>query len=290
MASHAQAYRENPDSARGNLSPFRLRQLVRYSGIPVPQRHLIEAALEISQNAGVVIWSSVESLSDETKMSPRTIYHRRWRMRKLQLWKQIREPYTWDDCPKCGEAREVNTCGKCAYRCDHAGHPQKPCPQFRRTPTFLLNVEKIASWPRPKGVRAGSYKENRDAARKQRQSARSSGHRSTSHASPAAEQPEVRGHQPVRDSGISRAKHREMQFRQNLGIRMAQLMKGVNSVRPPEGGMGHRVGPGDEGYVASLSREEAECAAAREFGITPDEVADHLKLMHWRFAEEERKE
>lgn len=193
MASHAQAYRETPASASEKLSPFQLRQLVEYSGVPQPLRHLILAAFKISQDAGLVIWSSVGSLSDETKMSPRTIYHRRRRLLKLNLWKPIRDPYTWDDCPKCGEKREINTCAKCGYRCDHAGHKKKlpngewsvRCPQFRRPPTFLLNVERIDAWPRPKGVRGGSYREHK----KSRDTNRiESGHRSTAHASPSNEE------------------------------------------------------------------------------------------------------
>lgn len=282
--STAQAYRETPGSASENLSPFRLKHLVRYSGIPLPQRHLILAALEVSQDAGVVIWSSVRSLSVETKMSERTIYHRRRRMLKLGLWERIRDPYTWDDCPKCGAGRDARKCA-----CGYEGTER----EFRRPPTFRLRVERIASWPRPKGVRAGSYKDYKASPEYPGRKSAEGDHRSTyrSSASNEGAKQEVCAPQPIREtSGISRAKHREMQFRQELGIRMAQLMRGVNRNRPPEGGMGHRLGPGDEGYVAPLTREEAECAVAREFGSTPDEVADHLKLMHWKFAEKEQLE
>ena len=251
MATQAQAYRETPGSARGNLSPHELKRTVRYSGIPLPQRHLILAALEISQDAGVVIWSSVKSLSVETKMAERTIYHRRRRMLKLNLWERIRQPYTWDDCPQCGGSRESRKCASCGYE----GNTR----EFRRPPTFRLNVEKIAGWPRPQGVRAGSYRQYKNSPdypvgqkRAASEHPASPSNEAAKQEAPTAKPALVAPSRSPEKHGISRAQHREMQFRQRLGIRMAQLMRGVNRSRPPEGGIGTPLALGMRMKATSL--------------------------------------
>lgn len=256
-----------------------------------------------------MIFASNKSLGIEMRRAERTVqYHRHRILHTLRIGNVVRKRDTWDACPKCGSAREVNQCPKCGYRCEHAGHKKKlpsgawsvTCPQFRRITTLELDSDRIASFRLRSRQRSAEpfsnfkqYQASPEYPGKKHDS-KHSGHRSTSHASPSNEaaKQEAEPAKPalVGASGITRAKHREMQFRQRVGIRMAQLMRGVNRTMPPEGGMGNRLGPGDEGYVAPLTREEAECAVAREFGATPDEVADNLKLMRWRFAEEERKE
>jgi hypothetical protein len=256
----APAYLETAGSASENLSPFRLKHLVRYSGIPLPQRHLILAALEISQNAGVVVWSSVRSLSVETKMSERTIYHRRRRMLKLKLWEPIRAPYTWDDCPKCGGKRESRKCA-----CGYEGSER----EFRRPPTFRLNVQQIASWPRPKGVRAGSYKEYRNSADYPAgKKPAESGHRSTSHASPsnagvkrevpAAKPALVAPSRSLEKHGISRAEDR---------LHKRRLIV--------SGAVKHYVSKG-------MTQEDAILEAVRATGHTREEVEEDLRVIGFK--------
>jgi hypothetical protein len=293
MASQAKAYREMPGSARENLSPFQLKQLVRYSGIPLPQRHLILAALEVSNDAGVVIWSSVKSLSVETKMSERTIYHRRRRMLKLKLWEPIRKPYTWDDCPKCGAERESKRCG-----CGYQGSER----EFRRPPTFRLNVDKIAAWPRPKGVRAGSYRQYKASPDYPgKKHADNSGHRSTSHFSPSNERAKQEAVSakpalvessaaPVEQQAHVVPSHRstERPLRRltpregpKLIAEMRRLMQGVtreNGLREltPRGMF--ELEPADPRYRAPMSQQEALASACMNLGIPYESAREHLKL------------
>jgi len=291
MASHAQAYRETPTSARGNLSPFQLRQLVRYSGLPEGAKLFLLSGLNISGGAGKLIYASNKSLGIEMRKAERTVQHHRRRiLHELKVGAVIRQRDTWDPCPKCGAVRLQNQCESCG----RIGDARK---EFRRIATLEIDAGKIAAFrPRSRERQREpwtSYKQYQASPQYPGKKRSESGHCSTSHASPASDEQKrpTPAPQPIREaSGISRGKHREMQLRQRLGIRMAQLMRGVNEIRPPEGGMGHRLGPGDEGFVAPMAREEAECAVAREFGISPDEAADHLKLMRWKFAEEQKKE
>lgn len=290
MASHAQAYRETPGSARENISPFRLKHLVRYSGIPLPQRHLILAALEVSQDAGVVIWSSVKSLSVETKMSERTIYHRRRRMLKLDLWERIRDAYTWDDCPKCGARREAKKCA-----CGYEGSER----EFRRPPTFRLKVEKIAAWPHPKGVRAGSYKEYKTSSEYPAGKKRAeSGHRSTIHSSPSNEgvTQEVATAKPAlvapstegpQQQAFTVPSHRstERPLRRltpregpKLVNEMRRLMQGVTHIRQLDG-YSFDLHRDDPRYRPPMSQENALIGACMNLGIPEQAAREFLKLL-----------
>lgn len=123
-----------------------------YSGVPLPQRHLILAAFRIFKKPGTDIHCSVRSLAIETGMSERTIYRRRTRMLKhLHLWKLVRESNTWDDCPKCGTKRNSKKCS----HCHHEGDFRR---ELRRPPTFRLDVERIAAMPRPKDIRSDKWR------------------------------------------------------------------------------------------------------------------------------------
>ncbi len=76
-------------------------------------------------------------------------------------------------------------------------------------------------------------------------------------------------------------------LRQNLGIRMAQLRKGCQGSIPGSQGLVF-VSPGDPRYQAAMTHEEAERAVAKEFGLTLEEVQQHLREMGWKYSIEKR--
>ena len=248
-----------------------------------------------------MIFASNKSLGIEMRKSKRTVqYHRRRILHVLKIARLSRAPDTWDACPKCGESREVNTCGKCGYSCDHAGHKNKPCPQFRRTNTVELDEQRIASFrPRSLERRAEpwrNYREYSEATRKPQ-------HRSTSHASPSNEggKQEVLVAKPALVAPAAESHRSPQRTLRRLTPRegpklvneMRRLMLGVTKVSGEglplrSNQSGWDMSPSDPRYRAPMPQDEALASACMNLGIPYDSAREHLKLC--RFSENEKPE
>lgn len=153
---------------------------------------------------------------------------------------------------------------------------------IRRTATYNLG-ERASDFFSPRETPEQWERSNRRKAPPRKKS-----HRSTERSTmpkPESAAP-VASVQAAHAEEISRSKHRALELYQKLGKRMQMLMSGYTYHCPPEGGIGHRLRPGDENYIEPLSREESLCAVAAEFGLSPDEVAERLKF--WKYTVEKK--
>lgn len=97
----------------------------------------------------------------------------RWRVRravKLGYWKQLRDPNSWSNCPKCEARRATGTCDKCGYK----GRAKTPdgkanFEEFCRPYIFEIDIEKFRTAPRCRELRhfdARTYREYKEAAKR----------------------------------------------------------------------------------------------------------------------------
>jgi ribosomal protein S27AE len=163
----------DPSSAKTRLFSYQqLLDLVRYSGAPHAVKAGTTAAIlargpwpNQDGSATPIIKVSLKGVMIEGGCCRSTAQRRVKRALKLGYWTRLREgrQNVWENCPKCGTAREMAKCGKCGYRGNRRNKGEF-CPTF----THEINVEKFLSAPRCREIHSvnwRTYAEYKAAAR-----------------------------------------------------------------------------------------------------------------------------
>jgi hypothetical protein len=253
MASTARAYNNSPPSPSGktdSLSPFRLAEIVRYSGVPRHLRATILAALAASDGAGIILWPAIKGIMIEAGVSRRTVQRNRRRLVQEGYWLLERSANTWD-----------------------AGHTN-----FRRPATYKLNVTKLASIRRPKEIHSSdwrTYREYKTVTRQRPQ--HDSAHEAKKPAAPVVPMspplppaPAAPLRVPANPAAhdVHRSTERKLpsltsRQRAELVRRIPIFMKGRTQFTEAHGGYGYALKPEDPRYLAPMDKRSAILAACR---------------------------
>jgi len=91
-----------------------------------------------------------------------------------------------------------------------------------------------------------------------------------------------------RSNGGSRAEDRLRKLRQEIAATMTEFMVGHAHHIERVGGYGYDLKPSDPRYRPKMSQDEAILATAKECGISPDEVREHLKIVQFKPEDEDK--
>ena len=255
MASTARAY---PNTARGN-SAFSLPDLVAASNWPPTYRDVLLTLLSRNQ-FGTELWLSTKNIAIEVGVSYSTV---------KRMLDRLEKGHTFG-----GGNRKLVRCDGVLELTLEAN--SRPHGELRRSRTYRLRSNGL----KPRPTRKQLDESSRGAVcplppQPERP-------RPPASATPAAAAP------APQHRGTARPKpaitQREMA---KIAVEIAQCMKGRTHTRPPEGGLGSQLSPGDPGYRAPMTYHEAIRAVAAAWKRTPDVILEAVKGWGYQFPEDD---
>jgi hypothetical protein len=294
---------EAPSSAKTRQFTLdELKQIVHYSGAPLPTRALTIAALEArgpwpNQDgpATPILCISLKGMMLEGGVCKRTVQRRIKRACGLGFWRRTREANSWMPCPKCGAHRDEAKCAKCNYR-----GSSKNRGEFTRPYTYEFDVEKFMSTPRCREIHSeqfrsyADYKESakrgehpnlREMPRKSPQPAPPDPPPATTVPTPAKQPAAEHAHRnTVRQEPKPQPKLTKRECAKFVAD-MAVLMKGYTHHTEAVGGYGFDLKPSDPRYRPKLTFQQALTEVAKGWKRERDAVIDALKFWGYQLQE-----
>jgi hypothetical protein len=193
----------------------------------------------------------------------------RWRARRavrLGYWKQLRDPNSWSNCPKCQAKRHSGTCEKCGYQ-GRAKTPEGKAnfDEFCRPYMYEIDIDKFRSAPRCKEIRhfdARTYAEYKEAAKRGEHSNVTEMPRKPCPPAPQPLPPAPAAPVPQRSKPAAKGNHRNTarslttRQRKELVQRVPIYMRGDGRGRQDHSN-GDWIGPEHPKYRTPLAREGA---------------------------------